>query len=239
MISIHKKVGRRDPIPCFVEFVGPRSSGKTTLLNCLKNRYGHEFSYVGAPDLSWFAKARIRLRQELFGRRMFNGHQLDAFSSGRLIKGFSKVTGGLDWYANCRGEIFVVDEGPFRVIMDYAAHSEIQYQVWRKFCINKLEILSRYRVLVVFVKADPAVHFERDKKRRVEESQRGSLQGYSSGYRESFRNRRFFREEAISLLEARKYNNFQMVTLVNDNDVGEVAFRVRNLIHNNVAWKSD
>ncbi len=235
-MSTQKSICSRDSLPLFVEFVGPVCSGKTTLITHLKSRYENEFSYIGAPDITRLSRVMTRLREELFSRKSLNLHPLDEFSKGRLIKGFSKVLSGIDWYAKCRGDIFVVDEGPFRVMMDYASHSVIQYEVWRKFCRKALEDLSQYRVLVVFVEMDSAVRIERYKQ-RVEMSGGRSPDGYSSGEGESPKKRRFFREEAISLLEARKYKNFHMVTLVNDDDVEEVTFRARQLIHDSVAWE--
>ncbi|MBB3229561.1 hypothetical protein [Halomonas stenophila] len=222
--------------PWFVEFVGPGCSGKTTLLKCLKSRYGDEFSYIGAPELTRFSRAMTRLREVLCNRRVFNGYHLDASSRGRLIKGFSTVTGGLDWYARCRGGIFVVDEGPFRVLMDYAVQGEIPYQLWRNFCIKALEELARYRILLIVVQADPAVRVERGKKRR-EASGKAATEGYPGAGADGASSppRRFFREEAISLIETGKYKNFHIVTLLNDNEAGEVALRARHLIHDRTA----
>lgn len=232
-MSTQQSCCSRASLPLFVEFVGPICSGKTTLITHLKRRYENEFAYIGPPDVTWLSRVSTRLRQELINRKSLNSHPLDVFSKGRLIQGFSAVSGGINWYAKCRGDIFVVDEGPFRIIMDYAAHGEFQYQLWRRFCLKALEDLSRYRVLVVFVDVDPDVRNQRYKKRLSDAGDR-SPEPYSSGNGESLKKRMFFREEAISILKARKYKNFHMVTLVNDGDLEEVTFRARQLINDSV-----
>lgn len=232
-MDIHACPYRYNSLPWFVEFVGPGSSGKTTVLECLKKRYGHEFTHIGTPDLTRISRVKTRLREELFGRRALYGYHLDAFSRKRLIKGFAKVTGALGWYAKCRDGIYLVDEGPFRVIMDYAAHGEIQYQLWQQFCFKALHELSRYRVLLVFVEAAPAVRVEREKHRKGVARMVGSTEGYPIAGRAGKlpTKRWYFREEVIRLLESKKYNNFHSITLINDSDVEEVAFRARHLIH--------
>lgn len=230
---ITKSLNGRDSLPWFVEFVGPGCSGKTTLLKCLKSLYSHEFSYIGPPVVTRLSRVRVRLREELFSRRVFDAYQLDAFSKGRLIKGFAKVKGALGWYATCHGSIFLVDEGPLRVIMDYATHDETQYQIWRRFCIKTLEDLARYRVLVVFVEADPSIRIEWGKIRRGVSKMGATSEDYPVPVDdvELPLKRWFFREEAISLLETGKFDNIHSVSLVNDTHLEKVALRARNIIH--------
>lgn len=235
MITSHEyfvNTRRDDPdgLPWFVEFVGPGCSGKTTLLRCLKHYYEHEFTYIGAPSVTRIARVKSRLREEWFVRRMLRSYQLDAFSRSRLIKGFSKVSVALRWYATCQGDIFLVDEGPLRVLMDYAAHDETQYRLWRRFCLAALEALAGYRMLIVLVEADPGIRIERGKQRKAESRTSAPEHTPSVDVIGEVTKRWFFRDEAIRLIETGKFSNFHMVNLANDGDVWEVTLKARDLI---------
>ena len=148
--------------PQIIELVGPAGSGKTTLIEHMRHRHAAEFGQIGQPKprkSQKLAAAIQALPVLLQPTRITWQERRRLFVADRAIRA------AMMWFSGLSGHTHLVDEGPYRILHDYACRSDTQLIVWRGIAKKHLDRLSKFDCIVIRLETDPETRRQRRKQR--------------------------------------------------------------------------
>jgi hypothetical protein len=145
----------------------------------------------------------------------------------RLIHGIATIDAATQWMKARGPGVYLLDEGPLRVLMDYACHSETQLDVWHRYSAKALKRLTAYQILVIRVVADDESRYQRRKNRMSRLEQDDPNFNRRAGRVEA-RNAElmFNREWIVEEINKRRSPSLSMVSVQNDVDVTRTIHEV-------------
>ncbi|WP_366657477.1 hypothetical protein [Fodinicurvata sp. EGI_FJ10296] len=153
--------------------------------------------------------------------------KVSRYGRKRLIQGIATVEAATQWMEDQGPGVYLLDEGPLRVLMDYACHSEPQLNVWHRYSVEALKKLEACQILVVRVLADDESRFQR-RKRRMSRLEQGDPTFDLQADRVEVRKVElmFNREWIVEKINNDLNSTFSMITVNNYVDVTQAASEI-------------
>lgn len=144
--------------PRIIELVGPAGSGKTTLIEYMRQQHTAEYGHIGPPQPSRSQKlvAAIQALPVLLRPNRMTWQE-----RGRLYAADRAIRAAMSWFDSLSEGTHLVDEGPYRILHDYACRSEAQLLVWRAIAIQHLERLAKFHCIIIRLETDPETRRQR------------------------------------------------------------------------------
>lgn len=141
-----------------VELSGPAGSGKSALVARLREQHTRLFDDINCP--------RPRLLHRLWAtlaacRSLLVPATLSLKERRRLFQGHRRLIAARLWIEELPDGVHLLDEGPFRVMRDYACSTELQMTQWRGIVENEVRRLDGLNVLILIVEANVDQRMER------------------------------------------------------------------------------
>lgn len=212
--------------PVFVELTGPAGSGKSTIAEEIRRLSANRFGHIGRPDVGARQRLIAHLRAIVQIWRLDPCHKINQYGRRRLVRAIATIDAATQWMEGRGPGIHLLDEGPIRVLMDYACHSEHQFAAWHRYSEMALRRLEESFILVVRVMAEDDNRYRRRKHRmsRLEQyDPKYNLQAsnISNNLRET--KLLFNRDWITEKIDNGRVPSISMVTVSNDMDVIQSA----------------